>query len=263
MDNLPINITDLVLIGLLVLSGILAFARGFVKEVLSILGWLGAGILALEFYPQLSPYILPYIDHEQIADGIAFAVIFIVCLVLLSLASSTISRKVQNSDVGPLDRSLGFLFGLLRGAVVIALLYLLLVQFLPPREHPDWLRQARAMPVVEYSANLLLELAPEHIRGGLDSVDGWSKTASENIERALQAGRALEGIDVQGLQQQWQQLDAAKQQQLLQRLLPEQRQQLQRLLQSQDSGADSGSETGYKSSEREGLDRLLRTRSGE
>tara|TARA_R110002167_G_scaffold51436_1_gene148881 strand:- start:219 stop:1010 length:792 start_codon:yes stop_codon:yes gene_type:complete len=263
MDKLPINITDLALIALLLISGALAFSRGFVKEVLSILGWVGAGILALEFYPRLSPFILRYIDHEQAADAAAFGAIFLVSLVLLSLASSMISRKVQSSDVGALDRSLGFLFGLLRGTVVVALLYLLLVQFLPPREHPNWLREARAMPVVEYSANLLFDLAPEHIRSGLDSVQDLGRAASANIEQALQAGKVLQGVDIRQLQDHWQQLRPSQQQQLMQRLLPEQRRQLQHLLQNGESGADTGGDTGYKSSERQSLERLLRTRDSE
>lgn len=263
MDNLPINITDLALIALLLISGLLAFSRGFVREVLSILAWVVSFVVALQFYPQLSPYVQRYVDSEQIANAVAIGGIFIVSLVVLWVISSAISRRVQNSEVGALDRSLGFLFGLLRGAVIVSLLYLLLVQFLPPREHPDWLREARAMPLIEYGADLLVEAAPEHISSGLQSAEDIGRAATSNIQQLLGAGTALQGIDLQKVHQQWQQLSAAQQQRLLQQLTPEKRRQLQLLLQQNESGTDSGADTGYKSSERQGLERLLRTRNAE
>lgn len=263
MDNLPINITDLALIALLLISGLLAFSRGFVREVLSILAWVVSFVVALQFYPQLSPYVQRYIESQQIADAIAMGAIFIVSLVILWVISSAISRRVQNSEVGALDRSLGFLFGLLRGAVIVSLLYLLLVQFLPPREHPAWLREARAMPLIEYGANLLIEAAPEHISAGLQSAEDIGRAASSNIQQLLDAGNALQGVDLQKVYSQWQQLSATQQQKLLQQLPPEKRRQLQLMLQQSESGTDSGADTGYKSSERQGLERLLRTRNAE
>lgn len=263
MDNLPINITDLALIALLVISGLLAFSRGFVREVLSILAWVVSFVVALQFYPRLSPYVLRYIESEQIATAIAFGAIFVVSLVVLWVVSSAISRRVQNSDVGALDRSLGFLFGLLRGAVIVSLLYLLLLQFLPPREHPAWLREARAIPMIEYGTNLLIEAAPEHISAGLQSAEDIGRAATGNIQQLLNAGGALKGVDVQKVYSQWQQLSATQQQKLLQQLSPDKQRQLQQMLQQSESGTDSGGDTGYKSSERQGLERLLRTRNAE
>lgn len=263
MEDLPINITDLGLIALLLLSGLLAFARGFVREVLSILAWVVSFVLALQFYPRLSPHILRYIQSEDIAAAAAFGAIFLVSLVVLWVISSAIARRVQSSEIGALDRSLGFLFGLLRGAVIVALLYLLLVQFLPPREHPSWLREARAMPLIEYSANLLIEAAPEHISAGLQSAEDIGRSATQSIMRTLQGGQVLQGQDLQQLLNHWQQLGAADQQRLLQNLTPNQRRQLQLLLQQGESGADSGGDTGYKEAERQALERLTRTRNAE
>ncbi|MBT3536653.1 MAG: CvpA family protein, partial [Rhodospirillaceae bacterium] len=149
LSDLPINVTDMVILGLLLVSGLLALSRGFVKEVLSIAGWVVAAFAALTWFPLAQPYLQRYVDQALIAGGIAFVVIFVVVLTLASVLSSFISRRVQGSEIGILDRSLGFLFGLARGVFVIALAYLVLVQFMPSKEQPDWLRQARAMPAIE------------------------------------------------------------------------------------------------------------------
>ena len=234
MDSLPVNITDLVIIAVLLLSGILALARGLVKEVLSIAGWIGAFLLALQLFPRLSPYVQRYVEQEVIADSIAYGLIFLVTVVLLSLISTRLSRMVRDSEVGALDRSLGFLFGLARGAVIVALLYLALVQFLPPADHPSWLREARAVPLVQRTAVLLLQLAPERIRVGLASAGDWGREAQQSVDDALKAGEALKQL-----------------------------QQLQQQRQGPGQGSnvspDNGGNSGYTSSQRRQIDRIIRS----
>ena len=194
LSELPINVTDLVILAVLLISGLLALSRGFVKEVLSIAGWVIATIAALELFPLLQPIVRRYIDQSLIADSIAAGGIFVVVLTLASLLSSAISRRVQRSEIGVLDRSLGFLFGLLRGVVVTALAYLVLVQFLGKGEQPDWLRGARAMPAIEYSAELLARLAPEDIREGLVGAGELGRDSGQSLnstlDKAINTGRA-------------------------------------------------------------------------
>ena len=120
MDASPIQIADLAVLGILLISGVLALARGFVKEVLSIGAWIGASAASVEAYPLASPFIQAHVEQPLVADGIAAAAIFVATLVILWLLSSAIARRVQGSNVGTLDRSLGFLFGLLRAPVCAA-----------------------------------------------------------------------------------------------------------------------------------------------
>jgi len=198
LSQLPINVTDLVILAVLLISGLLALSRGFVKEVLSIAGWVIATVAALELFPLLQPIVRRYIDQGLIADSITAVGIFVVVLTLASLLSSAISRRVQRSDIGILDRSLGFLFGLLRGVVVTSLAYLVLVQFLAKKEQPDWLRDARAMPAIEYSADLLARLAPEDVRKGLAGVGELGRESGRSLNstlgKAVNTGRAAERL---------------------------------------------------------------------
>jgi membrane protein required for colicin V production len=198
MSEFPINVTDLVILALLLISGLLALSRGFVKEVLSIAGWVAAALAALTWFPLFQPVIERYVDQALIAGGIAFVVIFVAVLTLASLLSSAISRRVRGSEIGVLDRSLGFLFGLARGVFVIALGYLVLVQFLTVEEQPDWLREARAMPAIEYSAAALARLAPEDIGEGLAGIGELGRSGTRSLDAtldsAIKAGRAAEQL---------------------------------------------------------------------
>lgn len=169
MTELPVNVTDLVVLGVLLLSGVLALARGFVKEVLGIAGWVGAAIAALKLFPYAQPIARQYLPYQLAADALAGASVFLVVLIVLSLLSNAIARRVRESEIGALDRSLGFVFGLFRGALVLSLAYLALVQFVPPREHPDWITGARSLPFVAYGAGMLAAMAPESIRASLEN----------------------------------------------------------------------------------------------
>jgi membrane protein required for colicin V production len=236
LSDLPINIIDLVILAILLISGLLALSRGFVKEVLSIGGWVIATVAALELFPLLQPVVRRYIDQNLIAVSIAAVGIFVVVLTLASLLSSAISRRVQRSEIGVLDRSLGFLFGLLRGAVVISLAYLVLVQFLTRDEQPDWLRSARAMPAIEYSADLLARLAPEDVRKGLAGFGDLGREGGQNVnstlDKAINTGRAAERL----------------------------KSALPNTAGGTAGGADKRGESGYTSGSRDDMNRLIQNR---
>lgn len=197
-SDFPINVVDAIIVALLLGSGLLAFSRGFVKEALSIVGWVLASFAALAWSPEVQPFIQNYVDQTLIAGAISFVVIFIIVLTGASYLSSAISRRVRHSEMSVLDHSLGFLFGLLRGAFVIALAYLLLVQFIPATAHPEWLRSARALPAVEYSARMIAILAPKKISEGLAHIDEIGRMGAQNFSSklgdAMNVGTAAEKL---------------------------------------------------------------------
>lgn len=171
MDSLPINITDLAIIVVLILSGLLALLRGFVAEVLSIVAWVGALAVGVYGYRPAAPIVIDLtgIDGplgELIAGGVLFIVALIVFMILARLASGAL----QMAGLGAVDRSLGFLFGLLRGAVLVSVAYLLVLWAEPdPQDHPSWLTEAKSLPLVVAGADMLVTLVPEHLRSQADS----------------------------------------------------------------------------------------------
>jgi len=114
----------------IVLSALLAYSRGLVREALAIAGWIVAGLLAFMFAPQVEPLVkeVPVVG-DFIADSCelsmigAFAVVFAVALIVASLITPLFSSLVQRSALGGLDQGLGFLFGVARGVLLVAIAY--------------------------------------------------------------------------------------------------------------------------------------------
>ena len=124
------TIIDGVVALVIVLSALLAYSRGLVREALAIAGWIVAGILAFIFAPQVEPLIkeVPVVG-DFIADSCelsmigAFAAVFAVALIVASLITPLLSSLVQRSALGGLDQGLGFLFGVARGVLLVAIAY--------------------------------------------------------------------------------------------------------------------------------------------
>jgi len=161
MDWLPINITDLIILAVLALSALLAFSRGFVHEVLGVGAWIGAIFVTLWLFLPVQEVAREFIAIELLADIAAGVTIFLVALILFSIVSRMIGRRVRDSSLGFLDRSLGVVFGLARGAVIICLLWLGVSWLMPEDQRPVWLHEAQALPLVEAGADWLRSLLPE------------------------------------------------------------------------------------------------------
>lgn len=114
----------------IVLSAVLAYSRGLVRESLAILGWIGAAVLAYAFAAQAQPLIkeIPglgkFLEQCELSIIAAFAAVFAVGLVIASLFAPLLSSLVQRSILGGLDQGLGFLFGVLRGILLVAVAFI-------------------------------------------------------------------------------------------------------------------------------------------
>ncbi|HID67872.1 MAG TPA: CvpA family protein [Roseibacterium sp.] len=125
------TIFDGVVGGIIVISAILAYARGFIREVMSILGWIAAAFVAFIFAPNALPLIseIPFLgdfigESRELGILASFSIVFVIALVVVSLFTPLFSSVVQRSALGGLDAGLGFLFGVARGVllVVVALI---------------------------------------------------------------------------------------------------------------------------------------------
>jgi len=179
MADVPVNLIDIGVAAILLLSALLAFSRGFVRESLAVAGWVGAGFAALYLYAPLNPFVRKYVPITLAADAITVAGVFIITLVIISILSHRIAVTVRESAIGALDRSLGFVFGLLRGAVIVIVAYMLLTWLIPVNDHPEMIRDARVTPWVQRGADVLIKLVPE------------TSQAREQVESALQKAGEL------------------------------------------------------------------------
>jgi membrane protein required for colicin V production len=193
MDSLPINLTDLAVILVLMISGALAFFRGFVHEVLAIAAWIGAIAVTIIGFPVAQPYARQFIEAEVLADIAAGVSLFLVSLVVLAIVARLLSRRVRDSSLGPLDRTLGVVFGLARGAVIVCILWLAYSAFVPQQDRPDWIQDARARPLAEAGATMLNGLLPED----------WQLKSQEAVNQLRDEGGELidQGQQIQTLLQ--------------------------------------------------------------
>ncbi len=191
MHASTINPVDLGVLGILLISAFFAFLRGFTKEVLSILGWAGAAFVTFIAFNPLKPFARHYLSPHYLADGVTGTAIFLVVLLILSLISHAIASRVRASAVSALDRSLGFLFGLARGAIVICIAYLLVSWVLPQTEQPSWLLSARSLPLMKEGGNLLLGFLPANARQrSLDAIGAEAAKAKNGLDAAHAWGMA-------------------------------------------------------------------------
>jgi membrane protein required for colicin V production len=147
-------------VGILVLiSAILATARGLTREVLSLATWAGSAAIAiymLLYHPELAQQ---YIAEELVANIATVAVTFIVALIVLHLITMRIADFVVDSKIGPLDRTLGFLFGVARG-VLIAVVLVVFGQWLLGPNLPPWASESKSLPTLASLGDSLIAALP-------------------------------------------------------------------------------------------------------
>jgi membrane protein required for colicin V production len=187
MDSLPINLADLIVIVVLLASGLFALVRGFVHEVLGIASWVGAAFVTLHAYPLVQPWVLNVIAVEFIASLLTGVGLFLITLVLFSVLTRILSNRIQQSSLGPLDRSLGLLFGFARGAVIVVLAWLALGYVIGADQRPGWIQEARSRPLVERGAAMLLALVPPSLLQSGDQAAEDARRRAEELRRAEEA----------------------------------------------------------------------------
>jgi len=158
---MPITLLDIVLIVVMLVSGLLAMVRGFMREVLSIIAWVLAAVATLYSYAKLLPYAKQYFNNDIVAAVAVIGGVFLVTLLVVSILTVRISDMVLDSRVGALDRTLGFLFGLARGLVIVVVAFLFFSWLVPDRSQPEWVKSAKSRVVLTGTGQWLMSMLPE------------------------------------------------------------------------------------------------------
>ena len=189
MGNLNITAVDVVVAVVLLGSAGFAFLRGFVHEVLSIISWVGAVVVTLYGFPHAQPFFRSHIGTAWAADAATGATLFLVTLLVLSLVTKRVSDSVRKSALNSVDSSLGFVFGLARGAVLVSLAYMSAAWlFDNPEQQPSWLAEARSRPWLERGASLLQGLAPS----GFGKAEAAARQTSAESRQLLEAEQTFQ-----------------------------------------------------------------------
>lgn len=159
---LDLTLLDIILIAVMVISGLLAMVRGLVREVFAIASWVIAAVVTLYAYPHVLPYAKQYIAQDTFAMAASVGGVFLITLLVVSIITVRISDLILDSRIGALDRTLGFLFGLARGFLIMVVAFLFFNWLVQNEQgQPEWIRNAHARVVLQSAGDWLISVLPE------------------------------------------------------------------------------------------------------
>lgn len=184
MEALPFKVIDILIAAVVIISAIVGLRRGLVREVLAIGAWVGAVLATLYGFGHAQAFARGYISPPILADIVVGIALFGIVLTVLSGISRAIGKRVRDSFAGPLDRSFGTAFGLLRGAFIVSATYLVLTMIVGPGgEKPQWAEGSRLLPWARVGAEIVQSVVPFEF-GGEDG-EGRGKAIIEKIRGGL------------------------------------------------------------------------------
>src|SRR5208283_1457931 len=164
---------DLAVLAIVLVSALLSMLRGFTREVLAIASWAAAAAAAYSFYPLVVPYLTPYIHKDIVAQASAAAIVFFATLILVSLITVRLSDAILDSKIGALDRTLGFLFGVVRGFLLAVVAFAIFNWLVSEKQQPEWVKTAKTRPVLTDTADKIVAMLPEDAAA---TIDAWIKS---------------------------------------------------------------------------------------
>lgn len=181
MENAQFNVFDLLVAAVLVASGVFAFRRGLIKEILALGTWVLAAVFTFSFYPMARPFFNEHIKNAMLADAATAVGLFCLAIVTLVPLGDYLTGLVKSPTLSSIDRSLGFVFGIVRGFVIMCLLYLATTFIWPEGTdmQPSWLAGARTKPALAYGVDMIKSLVPENAE----------EEAAKQLERSREAAR--------------------------------------------------------------------------
>lgn len=203
--QLSMNLFDAIVLGVLVLSALISFFRGFIRELLSLMAWVGAAFVTLHFVVDVAQFLEPYVKKPMVAAIFATLGTYFCSLTVISLFSSILVRYLKTgSDVGAFDNVFGLLFGVLKGSIIISLGYFLMTVVLGPNkeEYPEWTKAAHSLPLVEKGTKILVAMMPPYLK----EITAFAQKEGEefDVQRPLEGtpDTLPEGDGVQGFDRQ-------------------------------------------------------------
>ena len=195
MENSQFNLLDVTLAIVLISSGIFAFRRGLIREVMALGTWVLASVFAFSFYPVARPLLEAQIKNQMLADAATAIGLFCIAIVTLVPLGDYLSGLVKTPTLSSIDRSLGFVFGIIRGFIIMCLLYLGTTYVWPEDQEdkedsqPKWLVESKTKPALAYGVDLLKSVVPE------DAEEQAAEALRKSREKAVEAAEDAKRLD--------------------------------------------------------------------
>ncbi len=170
--ELTSTIVDAVIAIVVLLSALFAYSRGFTREVFTLGIWIVAALAALNFYPMVEPVLRDFVDLGDLTPWAAIAIAFVLALIILTIVAGAIASLISNSVLGPIDKGLGFLFGIARGLVLLALVWIFVGGSNPATLQDPAITESYGGKIVGDTATALKEAMPTEMPDFLQSALG-------------------------------------------------------------------------------------------
>lgn len=157
---------DLLILGVIALSALISLIRGFVKESISLLSWIAAGIVAFRYFSAMAELLEPYLADPTIRSMAAFAILFISTLIIGAIINFIMSQLVSKTGLSGTDKALGVVFGGARGVLIVTMIVLL--ASLTPMPEAQWWQDSAMVGFFQELAEWVKGIIPA------DAVDSFS-----------------------------------------------------------------------------------------
>lgn len=154
---------DIALVAVVVVSGLIGFTRGFVREAMSLGSWAIASVVAMTFSPRLAGYFESWLAAPSARIALGFAILFAITLFLGGMVTNLVCRLIQIAGLSSTDRGLGGVFGLARGVLIVVVLVTL--AGLTPMPQDPWWQASALIPHVQPLATWIAGFLPESVAG--------------------------------------------------------------------------------------------------
>src|ERR1700749_3172300 len=165
--SLSFTFLDALVVLIVLVSVGYAAWRGFLWETLTIFAWVAAAFACLYFGPYVIPLTRGMVEQAWLASLMAYAAVFLAVFIPFAFMSHRFSESVKHSPIGPLDRAAGVAFGVVRGLVIVGVAYLVFTYYIAICAQPRWLTEAHLLPVVQTTAETLVDILPHHDQAGI------------------------------------------------------------------------------------------------
>ena len=153
---------DIVILGIVLLSALISVARGFVKEMLSLVAWIAAFFVTLYLYGNLSS-LITFVDNSLARNAIAIFVLFFGTLIIIGFVNMTLTAIIKKTGLSGTDRLLGMVFGAARGIIILlfmgsVLVFLENMDLLQSISGESWYKNSLLLPEVIKASKMVLNL---------------------------------------------------------------------------------------------------------
>ena len=168
-----LNNLDIAILIIVAISALIALGRGLVKEVLSIVGWVMAGVSVIYLLPVLNPFMMKYIESGWMSGVVTASLIIIIFMIIWIYATAGVVGKIRTSKLSGLDRMLGLFFGVVRAFLLVILMYILISWMMPVKSQPELLKKSKYFQIAGNFAEPIEKLIPK------DTLDAIKEKTSE------------------------------------------------------------------------------------